>query len=53
MVHFIVKLALVSACIFFVIGVARFPDKPGALNAFINGFIVVMGACVRVGREHG
>ena len=48
-VHFIVKLALVSAVVFFSIGVGRFPTKDGAIAAFINGFIVVMGKCsVRV-----
>ena len=46
MVHFIVKLALVSAVIFFSIGVARFHTRAGALTAFINGFIVVMGEWV-------
>jgi sodium/potassium-transporting ATPase subunit alpha len=48
-VHFILYLALASAAIFFTIGVAREPTRDGAINAFINGFIVVMVANVPEG----
>ena len=48
-VHFITALALASAVLFFTIGVARIPTRAGALNAFINGFIVVAIACVPEG----
>ena len=43
-VHFITALAFASALLFFAIGVARIPTREGSLNAFINGFIVVLGA---------
>jgi sodium/potassium-transporting ATPase subunit alpha len=48
-VHNVTKIALVTSILFFVIGVARVPTKAGAINAFINGFILVMVAYVPEG----
>ncbi len=48
-VHIIAKLALLSAVVLFVIGVARNHTKAGIVNAFVNGFIVVLVANVPEG----
>ena len=48
-VHSVTKIALLTSLVFFIIGVSRVPTKAGAINAFINGFILVMVAYVPEG----
>jgi magnesium-transporting ATPase (P-type) len=48
-VHQVTKIAIATSIIFFTIGAARVGTKEGTLNAFINGFILVMVAFVPEG----
>lgn len=55
-VHQVAKIALTTAIVFFIIGIARVPrgadgapERKGAISAFINGFILVMVAFVPEG----
>jgi magnesium-transporting ATPase (P-type) len=48
-VHQVTKIAIATSIIFFTIGAARVGTREGTLNAFINGFILVMVAFVPEG----